>query len=150
MSTTNDLDSSTLRNWVVEYLSRVGQLKLMDSLTIEVTDRLRSTAGRYSCKSGKHLVELNAREESSHAQQTLGHELAHLLDWVVDRRSGHGPTWRAWTRRLGVAPKPCHDYAELDATKSRSAYTCRDCGLREESGRVIVRCSSCASPDLRV
>lgn len=37
----------------------------------------------------------------------LLHEMAHAADWLVDGRAGHGPTWKAWARRVGCHPRAC-------------------------------------------
>jgi hypothetical protein len=40
-------------------------------------------------------------------EDVLLHEMAHAADWLVDGRAGHGPTWRAWARRVGCHPRAC-------------------------------------------
>lgn len=42
-------------------------------------------------------------------EDVLLHEMAHAADWLVDGRAGHGPTWKAWARRVGCTPRACTD-----------------------------------------
>jgi hypothetical protein len=38
---------------------------------------------------------------------TLLHEMAHAADWLVDGGRGHGPSWKAWARRVGCRERAC-------------------------------------------
>ncbi len=35
---------------------------------------------------------------------TLLHEMAHAVDYLINGARGHGATWRGWARRVGCRP----------------------------------------------
>lgn len=37
--------------------------------------------------------------------ETLLHEMAHAADWIGSGGLGHGPSWKAWARRVGCSPR---------------------------------------------
>ena len=66
--------------------------------------------------------------------QTLPHELAHLISQKVYGRiigGGHGRVWKSVMIRLGLRPDRCHDYS-LEGVKTRRkakfAAKCPTCG----------------------
>lgn len=40
---------------------------------------------------------------------TLLHEMAHAADYLESGHRGHGPSWRAWARRVGCRPTTLYD-----------------------------------------
>jgi len=51
-----------------------------------------------------HLLKPRRRTLLEH---TLLHEMAHAADWLIDGGKGHGPSWKAWARRVGISPTRC-------------------------------------------
>lgn len=56
---------------------------------------------------------------------TLLHEMAHAADYLESGHRGHGPSWRAWARRVGCRPttlydRPVHYRARRDARVTRT------------------------------
>jgi SprT protein len=79
-------------------------------------------------------VQLNAvlltENLESFEQDTIPHELAHLIVYhVLGRSGGHGPEWKEAMRRLGLDPKRTHNYdvANSRTTAQVTGYTC-GCG----------------------
>ena len=96
------------------------------------------------------MIELNPNLTDEHQLRTLGHELAHALDYWLDGGNGHGPTWAAWMRRLGLAVERCHDYPELLDSRKKYRAECRDCSWVAERATNVHVCPACGSPDLKV
>lgn len=51
------------------------------------------------------LLEGNGAERAD----TLLHEMAHAADYLESGHRGHGPSWRAWARRVGCRPTTLFD-----------------------------------------
>lgn len=89
-----------------------------------------SAAGRAYYYS--HVVEFNvqfmARERVNMLDETVPHELAHIVAFRLhgERGRGHGPLWRAAARRLGCSAERCHSYdtTGLRGVQRRWAYAC--------------------------
>lgn len=100
----------------------------VDEIPVKVSHRPRpewarggsKRAGRSGCYSYEGpgaigYITMNARvcHTPERFTKTLIHEFAHALDhWVNgDAAGGHGETWQAIMRQLGVAePQRCHNY----------------------------------------
>lgn len=53
-------------------------------------------------------------------KETVYHEVAHIADWQIYRKWGHGETWTRLMYRLGVEPKifiDPHDYEDAGYSK---------------------------------
>lgn len=53
-------------------------------------------------------------------KETVYHEVAHIADWQIYRKKGHGDTWVRLMNRLGVEPKifaEPHEYIEAGYVK---------------------------------
>ncbi len=102
------------------------------------------TAG--TANSERHEINLQMtmlEEEGSEAiRTTTGHEVAHIVDAVVNndyhkarRRSGksrdiHGPYWRDVMRRFGLQPETTHSYEaalRLKRSNRTEVYCSSDC-----------------------
>ena len=76
--------------------------------------------------------------------QTVPHEIAHLMDYVLHpenfygrrKRSVHGPTWKSIMVVLGAEPRRCHSYDSSIIAKRRSKktfpYQCEKCHMNFE------------------
>jgi SprT protein len=62
--------------------------------------------------------------------QTLGHELAHLVAYKVYGSWGHDWKWRTVMRALGLDPSRCHSYS-LEGVKTRNVR------------KVMAKCPTC-------
>ena len=40
---------------------------------------------------------------------TLLHEMAHVADYLTSGHYGHGPSWKAWARKVGCRPETIYD-----------------------------------------
>ncbi len=92
-----DLDSSELKDF-------------LNSVTIIPSDRMISCAGRAALR--QNSLTLNRRLfkiHRDHLQQTVVHEVCHLLNYKINNLSGHGRSWQALMVRCGFKPVSCHD-----------------------------------------
>jgi SprT protein len=106
-------------------------------------DLVGTTAGKALLQ--ERHVQLNAillTENIEHFEQdTIPHELAHLIVYhVLGRSGGHGQEWKEAMLRLGIEPKRTHN---LDVTNSRTTqrvegYIC-NCGPHPVSTKMHAR-----------
>jgi hypothetical protein len=84
---------------------------LPGELQVRVSRRMTRTFGTHRTRGGVHRISIAQRLFRPGLEDllldTVLHELAHLLDAVTNGRgrSGHGPSWKAWCRRLGARPR---------------------------------------------
>lgn len=81
------------------------------------------------------------------AEQTVGHEVAHLVEnrvygWMhanKKRYPAHGKTWKKVMMVFGLDPKRCHNYDTSKSVGRRTkkyVYECECCGAFIEMGAV--------------
>lgn len=92
---------------------------------IILNPRMRTTAGRVNYT--RWTLQLNTSllsENPHHIEQTMAHELAHLVAWAAQGREakGHGYAWSNIMRKLGYEPDRTHD---LDVSAHRHLALCR-------------------------
>lgn len=90
---------------------------LPEGLPIRLSDRMKSRLGHVKPATTpggvRVVVEIALNRLLLHPsnglllEDVLLHEMAHAADWLVDGRAGHGPTWKAWARRVGCHPMAC-------------------------------------------
>jgi len=132
------------RHWV----RRIGEPALADTLRVEWSARLKSTAGL--AYPGLQLVRLNPRlaEFPGEIERTLKHELAHL---VAHHRAGsrriasHGPEWQQACEALGLEEETaCHRLPLPRARRPRPyRYHCPRCGRVYERCRPFKQATAC-------
>lgn len=142
-------EDSVLTAQCAELLRGLGYSDLAAQVRVRWNGRMRSTAGM--AYPGKALITLNPRLHAfgdGEVEQTLKHELAHLLaHHRAGRRriSPHGPEWRKACADLGlVNERRCHDLPlpRRQITK-RHHYACPACGLAVHRVRPMRRPSAC-------
>lgn len=101
---------------------------------IVLNPRMRSTAGR--ARYSLNQIELNTRllsENPDHIEQTLGHELAHLLSYEIFGSKlgrGHKKAWRSVMTRFGLEADRTHSLdtsglKRVHMPKAEAACQCR-------------------------
>jgi len=132
-----------------EWLRNLGYPDLASQVRVRWSSRMQSTAGlAYPAKA---LIKLNPRLQPfgfEEVEQTLKHELAHLLaHHRAGRRriSPHGPEWRKACADLGLTKeKRCHDLPlPRRQIARRHVYQCPACGVAVHRVRPIRRPSAC-------
>ena len=79
-----------------------------------MTGEIRLNPNFFKCpEATKHLINV-----------TIGHEIAHHVDWVVHRKSGHSHTWKRIMVRLGMEPERCHNVDVTKIGKTGYEYVC--------------------------
>jgi len=145
----NKSDDPVLTAQCAEMLRGLGCADLAAQVRVRWNSRMRSTAGM--AYPGKALIKLNPRLHDfgpGEVEQTLKHELAHLLaHHRAGRRriSPHGPEWRKACADLGLAnEKRCHDLPLPRRQIARPHhYQCPACGLDVHRVRPMRRPSAC-------
>ena len=105
-----------------------------------------------SCWPGRRAITLSWRltllNDEAQVRNTILHEIAHALT----PGDGHGATWRAACRRLGITPERCFTADEVAMpTKTASRYEigCTACvwwhSRHRINGRTLV-CRRCRTP----
>ena len=78
---------------------------------ITFNHKLRTTAG-YNYP-GENRVEicykLFVTNQEEQLLVTIPHELAHQVDWNLNNKQGHGPTWKNIMVAYGLPPVRCHN-----------------------------------------
>jgi hypothetical protein len=54
-------------------------------------------------------VDLMLARNGAERLDTLLHEMAHVADYLTSGHYGHGPSWKAWARRVGCRPETIYD-----------------------------------------
>jgi SprT protein len=142
-------EDSVLTALCAEWLRKLGYENLATQVRVRWNSRMQSTAGL--AYPSKALIKLNPRLQpfgSEEVEQTLKHELAHLLaHHRAGRRriSPHGPEWRKACADLGLSDeRRCHTLAlPRREVAKRHLYLCPACGMAVHRVRPIRRPSAC-------
>lgn len=144
-----------LHGEALRYLTRVVDLDARVANVIThadyVFDPKMTTDGGW--QRGSRIV-VNPHSADEHQRETLGHELAHMLDEVLFDGRGHGYGWAYWMRKLGLPVAQYHDNVELIMRHPGAVYevACRDCGATFVRTFPARRCPDrgCESPDVLI
>lgn len=70
---------------------------------------LGTVAGRHTVGTASHLIILSPYMTEVEAMETVGHEYAHLCNWILNKKGGHGKEWKNIMCQLGLPPRECHN-----------------------------------------
>lgn len=131
-----------------DWLAGMGLHDGAKAVRVAWNPRLRSTAGY--AKWPEWLVELNPRlrEFEGQTEQTLKHELAHLIAYArAGRRriEPHGAEWRRACADLGIPGERASHTMPLPRHRQRRKFTyvCPGCGTTTERVRKFRRHTAC-------
>lgn len=96
-----------------------------------VWKQLRVTAGTAHYRAGMISLSSIILVDAERLNITLRHEYAHLMAFVRHGRkgAGHGESWKAAMRELGLEPKVRHKYdVQRNVARQEVAYACQRCG----------------------
>lgn len=72
----------------------------------------------------QNRISLNAglfnRNKDYFFNDTIPHEMAHLIAFIVYKERGHGPAWKNTMKRLGYEPTRCHS---MDVSETKRKMT---------------------------
>jgi predicted SprT family Zn-dependent metalloprotease len=91
---------------------------------------MRTTAGK--AYYNLNMIKLNKTlflENKDKFNQTIGHEIAHLLNYEIYGHTGHNGSWKAIMILLGLKPNRCHEYKVEKRRHKPKGYAychCRD------------------------
>lgn len=92
-------------------------------ITFSMNGRLTSTAGRAFLSEGRMDFSKSLYEQNVEAflNDTVPHELAHLIAYRVYGSNGHDTSWKKVMMALGYEPTRCHSY-EVQKRSSAKKY----------------------------
>lgn len=108
-------------------------LDYLHSYRLVINRRFKTCAGltRYSARIidlHPELLEVGREKERN---ETMLHEIAHVLSYFLFREHGHGEIWRQMMESMGHPyVERCHHYEFLEGRDRRYIYECKDCGAR--------------------
>jgi hypothetical protein len=91
-------------------------------------------------------VDLMLPENDALRLDTMLHEMAHAIHFLVEGGLDHGPRWRWWARRVGCEPRACRE-ASVQRPRRRGARVTRVPAL-PPGWRARAMGATPASPDL--
>lgn len=137
-----------------EYLARVAGIDPRVASVLNGVDIRFENLGTTGGDCGGNRIRINPVGTDEHQRETLGHELAHLLDHKLFNGRGHGYGWAYWMRKLGLPIRATHDHEELIRLHKGPIYavSCFDCGKVGVYTFTPRNCQDreCMSPDVRV
>jgi hypothetical protein len=119
---------------VYRYFNRTRfEDRLPEDVPVRLSRRMRSALGHMlpgeRPDGTRYVVEIalncdlmlatNAAERAD----TLLHEMAHAAAYLESGHRGHGPSWRAWARRVGCRPTTLYDRPVTARHRRRDAVT---------------------------
>jgi SprT protein len=112
-----------LKNTIIYHLiNRTKECKIV------VKEEMRTTAGTAYYKANTiHLNKKLFTENINTFNQTIGHEVAHLINYEVYGKRGHGPTWKNVMIMMGLEPRRCHSYKVERRSHKPVAYGKCEC-----------------------
>lgn len=92
---------------------------LPSDIPVRLSDRMTSSLGHMRVDEGHPdarrvaeialNVDLMLESNGAERADTLLHEMAHAADYLESGHAGHGPSWKAWARRVGCRPTTLYD-----------------------------------------
>jgi predicted SprT family Zn-dependent metalloprotease len=77
---------------------------------LKINNRLKTTGGL--CYAEERRIELSAEmfyhNQDEYAMIIIPHEAIHQVDWDLNNKSGHGPSWKKIMVEYGLPPDRCH------------------------------------------
>jgi SprT protein len=118
--------------WWKECHSKLGREEPPVKPTLSFSNRMTSTAG-YAYMSKNHIQLSNyfmSREGREVFDETIGHEVAHIVAYQQFKDRGHGNGWKHVMRKIGLPPRACRSsdfYKPRTNRTTRYSYNC-PCG----------------------
>jgi predicted SprT family Zn-dependent metalloprotease len=94
----------------------------------------------------KPIISLNL-DKIEFIIDVLFHEIAHALDWELNRNFNHGKTWKEIANVLGCKPQNWFNPDLVNMPQKKYLYICPNCGAEFSSDRRVIKylgaCKSC-------
>ena len=134
------LSDDSLHSSVAEALRAVKA-----NVKVEMSNRMTRAAGKASVEMmfGKIIpstltlklsVPLMGRATEEEREETITHEIAHLVDYVLRGKSDHGPIWKRIHRALGGTGARCHNIDRTGLKRAVTRHEYKD----HRTGRVVL------------
>lgn len=94
---------------------------------ISYHDRKAAAGTAYYNRHAVSFHEVLATENGEAFDQTIGHEIAHLVAYCIFGETGHGKNWKRVMRDFGLEVRRCHNYDVANAgirRQTRFAFVC--------------------------
>ena len=99
---------------------------------------------RSNIKLSKKLVGSNLEYNPDKIVDTILHEIAHAIEWILFRSAGHSYRWKSIASTIGCDAKQYYDYAQIKAPKSKYTLICHSCNRHRAISRKLSRSYSCS------
>lgn len=106
---------------------------LPDDIPVRLSSRMSVSLGHMipgrDRRRGRFVVELALNVDlmlegnGAERMDTLIHEMAHVADWLLDGKYGHGETWRKWARHAGCRAESRYDRPVVRRRRRRQPVT---------------------------
>lgn len=138
---TMDLIKSKKNDESIDKGIRIALGVVEEHLTVVVSGRMTRAAGKASCKLknysyGREAIlsslkitysrELMARDTEEGRIDTITHELAHIIEYVIRGDSDHGYNWQRIHRALGGSAKRTHNIDRTGLHREVKRFFMRD------------------------
>jgi SprT protein len=109
--TLQDLAQYHVRAWWVKFLAQYPTIQRVTPL-VTLNNRLKSTAGRAFIADVPQRIDLSTdlfTQYTEHMiQDTIPHELAHLVAYTIHGDKGHGKGWYSVLENMGIVTTRLH------------------------------------------
>ena len=120
------LGTDALTIWWNKIVDMYG-LIIKSQPTVVINNRFKTTGG--VCKADIRVIELSAEmfyyNQAEYVKVIIPHEAAHLADWDINDKIGHGPTWKEIMVNLGLEPSRFHNLHNPLQTMRKAAIAKR-------------------------
>jgi SprT protein len=104
-----------------------------DTISIDWTQRRSTVAGKAYMTRWSVWINIPLHQAKPEMlEDTVAHEVAHLISYKVHGKSGHGPEWRSTMRKLGQSPSrtfnATNEQRLTGKNMTRHIYRC-ECGF---------------------
>lgn len=146
------MEDARFQDWLAEWSATWSLPRLVDGIELRYSNRLRTSLGRCSPRSGSIRLHPGLREEGEALlREVVCHEVAHVATWRLYGPGArpHGPEWQALMRAAGYEPRTCADPATLPErfrrARPRFRHRCPRCRIASDAGRPMRRwrCRRC-------
>jgi predicted SprT family Zn-dependent metalloprotease len=108
-------------------------------------DTAKTRLGR--CSYTKKLISLSefyvVNNSFDDIQNTILHEIAHALSFLVFKERGHGHIWKSLAIQIGCSGERCRKADEINLPTAKYVYKCPNCDYKINKYRKTTKIKAC-------